>query len=92
MTLYFERQKQSLFVWPIAFAMLLAAFLVGPIADLMAGYGRILVSPSVLLSDYLLIGGLGATLFSAATARDIASLVVATVETRDDWAHLRRVC
>ncbi len=67
MTLYFERQKQSLFVWPIAFAMLLAAFLVGPIADLIAGYGRILVSPSVLLSDYLLIGGLGATLFNAAT-------------------------
>jgi hypothetical protein len=67
MTLFWERQKQSMFIWPIALAMLFAAFLVAPIMDIIAGYGRILTSNSVLLSDYLLIGGLGATLFNAAT-------------------------
>jgi hypothetical protein len=67
MMLFWERQKQSMFVWPIAFAMLFASFIVAPIGELIAGYGRILTSNSVLLSDYLLIGGLGATLFNAAT-------------------------
>jgi len=67
MTLFWERQKQTMFIWPIAFAMLFASFIVAPIGDLFAGYANILTSNSVLLSDYLFIGGLGATLFNAAT-------------------------
>lgn len=31
---------------------------------MLAGYKNILISPSVLLTDYLLVGGLAATLFN----------------------------
>lgn len=42
-------------------------FLLEPIEDIFAGYKNIFVSSSVLLTDYLLIGGLSATLFNVLT-------------------------
>mgnify|MGYP000014701734 CR=1 FL=1 len=53
---------------PILFVFLFAmAFVFDTPKDIWQGYLRILQSPSVLISDYLRIGGLGATLFNVAT-------------------------
>jgi hypothetical protein len=43
------------------------AFLFDSVRHMWSGYLLILKSPSVLISDYLFIGGLGATLFNVAT-------------------------
>jgi hypothetical protein len=59
-------QKRMLF--PIIFVLLFAlAFVFDTPKEIYYGYLRILQSPSVLISDYLRIGGLGATLFNVAT-------------------------
>ena len=53
---------------PILFVFLFAmAFVFDSPKEIWQGYLRILQSPSVLISDYLRIGGLGATLFNVAT-------------------------
>ncbi len=51
----------------IIIILFVMAFLFGSISDTFEGYLRILTSPSVLISDYLYIGGLSATLFNVAT-------------------------
>ena len=53
---------------PIIFLLLFAAaFIFDSPREIFDGYLNILQSPSVLISDYLRIGGLGATLFNVAT-------------------------
>lgn len=53
---------------PIIFIVLFAmAFMFDDLNTIYHGYLAILQSPSVLISDYLHIGGLGATLFNVAT-------------------------
>ncbi|MFH5881471.1 DUF1576 domain-containing protein [Liberiplasma polymorphum] len=53
---------------PIIFIVLFAmAFMFDDVTTIYQGYINILRSPSVLISDYLHIGGLGATLFNVAT-------------------------
>jgi hypothetical protein len=53
---------------PIVFLLLFtAAFIFDSPKAIFDGYLNILQSPSVLISDYLRIGGLGATLFNVAT-------------------------
>jgi hypothetical protein len=41
------------------------AFLTSPLPDIFAGWGKILVSPSVLITDYTAVGGLAAASFNA---------------------------
>jgi len=51
--------------------LLLAAFLIvltlitSPLADIITGWGAILTSPSVLITDYIAVGGLAAASFNA---------------------------
>ncbi len=53
---------------PIVFIILFAtSFLSGSMSDLIDGYINILKSPSVLISDYLRIGGFSATMFNVST-------------------------
>ncbi len=53
---------------PIIFLVLfIMAFIFDDIGTIYNGYLNILKSPSVLISDYIQIGGLGATLFNVAT-------------------------
>ncbi len=53
---------------PIVFIILFAtSFLSGSLHDLIEGYVNILRSPSVLISDYLRIGGFSATMFNVST-------------------------
>jgi len=43
----------------------LFAFIVSPISELSKGMANILVSPSILLTDYLVVGGIGAAFLNA---------------------------
>ncbi|MFW6319142.1 MAG: DUF1576 domain-containing protein [Bacillota bacterium] len=54
-------------VYIIAGVLFLTAFIFDSIENIYFGYLAILQSPSVLISDYLHIGGLGATMFNVAS-------------------------
>lgn len=60
-----SRRAQLLFLFSFPVLLLLSAFALEPPAALAAGLGRIIVSPSLLLTDYLAVGGRGATLLNA---------------------------
>jgi len=57
----FKRKYAIIIIFLISF---LAVFSLEPIPSMLHGYHQILTSSSVLLSDYLYIGGLAATLFN----------------------------
>ena len=44
--------------------LIIAAFFVSAPTDVISGFGEILISPSILLTDYVYVGGLGATLLN----------------------------
>ena len=53
---------------PVMFVILFSmSFVTGSLSDLFSGYVEILRSPSVLISDYLRIGGFNATMFNVST-------------------------
>ena len=53
---------------PLLFILLFVlSFCFEDITTLFAGYGKIMVSSSILLTDYFAVGGMGATFFNAAT-------------------------
>jgi hypothetical protein len=60
-------QRTQMFVPAIFFLLLLVSLFVDPLDTLISGYIAILTSPSILLTDYIVVGGLGATLFNVAT-------------------------
>jgi hypothetical protein len=62
--LFLKKRMLTPIIIIILFAM---AFLFDSVRHMWSGYLLILKSPSVLISDYLFIGGLGATLFNVAT-------------------------
>jgi len=47
-----------------------------PLPDMLTGYFNILTSPSILLTDYLFIGGLSATLFNVLTTTGVNLLIL----------------
>lgn len=61
---YMKNHITLLIVFIVLFAL---AFIFDSPEEIFNGYINILQSPSVLISDYLCIGGLGATLFNVAT-------------------------
>src|SRR5690554_3063849 len=61
---YIKNHITLLIVFIVLFAL---AFIFDSPEEIFNGYINILQSPSVLISDYLRIGGLGATLFNVAT-------------------------
>jgi len=64
---FFTKLKKRMLI-PLIFVVLFAlAFVFDTPTNIYHGYINILKSPSVLISDYIRIGGLGATLFNVAT-------------------------
>jgi hypothetical protein len=59
--------KRNMVLTLVFVILLILAFVFDRPEAIYRGYINILQSPSVLISDYILIGGLGATLFNAAT-------------------------
>ncbi len=65
---FFRRFLKQKMITPIIFILLFSmSFLTGSFSSLVTGYVDILKSPSVLISDYLYIGGFGATMFNVST-------------------------
>jgi hypothetical protein len=72
----FEMLRKRMLM-PIIFIILFAlAFIFDSPKEIALGYLEILQSPSVLISDYLRIGGLGATLFNVATIILLNTLIL----------------
>lgn len=62
-----NHKKQNRIIAGLLFAFLIIIISLEPFGTLMANYWKILISPSILLSDYLEVGGLAATLFNVFT-------------------------
>ena len=60
-------------IYLILFVLL---FLLEPISDIFAGYKNIFVSSSILLTDYLLIGGLSAAIFNVLTTTGLNIIIL----------------
>lgn len=61
---HFNIHKEKYFVTAFFIAIFITIFLISPIKDTFNGFIKILVSPSVLITDYILIAGLSATLLN----------------------------
>ncbi|MDE5856667.1 MAG: DUF1576 domain-containing protein, partial [Anaeroplasmataceae bacterium] len=57
----------SFFIEPIMEAVSGSGFVFNPARQVFAGYFEIMKSPSILLTDYVYVAGLGATFFNVAT-------------------------
>ncbi len=57
----------SFFIEPILGAMNGQGFVFHPVQQIFKGYYEIIKSPSILITDYVYIAGLGATLFNVST-------------------------
>ncbi len=75
------------FVIIILFGM---AFLFETPQALFSGYLEILKSPSILISDYLYIGGISATLFNVATIMLINIILLTVLKTENERSDFRR--
>jgi hypothetical protein len=61
-----NKLRQNMLVPYLGFIFLILAFVFAPLSELISGLGIILTSPSVLLTDYIEIAGLGASLLNSA--------------------------
>jgi len=71
-----NKKHQVLFIFLFPVLLLVIGFIADRPSDLMYGMGKILVSPSILLHDYLTIGGLGATFVNAGICGIICCLMI----------------
>jgi hypothetical protein len=73
----FELNSQRGYLLLTGFALALGLFAVGstPFSELLVGYGRILSAPSILLSDYIAIGNLGAAFLNASLIMGLAIII-----------------
>ncbi len=67
-------------------AILAYSLLVEPIADTWKGYKNILTSPSIILTDYLFVGGLAATLINVLTTTLLNILIIKLLKVKFDGA------
>lgn len=64
---FISTHKQSTIIIGLFISSFLIVFLLEPFDQLLSNYWKILISPSILLTDYLAVGGLAATLFNVLT-------------------------
>jgi hypothetical protein len=62
------------------------AFITQPAHEIFAGFMRILASRSVLLTDYIAVGGVGATLLNSAVVGTLAVLLLMFSGVKPDGA------
>lgn len=60
----------------VYFVMVITAFAVDAPSDILKGLGKIVVSRGVLITDYIAVGGMGATLVNAAAVGTVAVLML----------------
>jgi len=71
-----KKKSIRLFILILYLALFVFLFILEPVSDILAGYRNILSSPSILLTDYLAIGGLSATIFNVLTTTGVNLLIL----------------
>ena len=71
------KQKALLFLFALPLLLIFTSFFLQPLNEIFSGILRIAISPSLLLTDYLAVGGLGATLLNAGLCGLAAALLIA---------------
>ena len=71
------KQKALLFLFALPLLLIFTSFFLQPLNEIFSGILRIALSPSLLLTDYLAVGGLGATLLNAGLCGLAAALLIA---------------
>lgn len=69
-------QAKWLLLFFISSVFLLTGVLIDPLPEVLAGFWRIQISPSVLTTDYLVVGGDGATLWNSAVVILVLGLIL----------------
>jgi len=67
--------KHNMLIPYLSVTFIVLSLFLQPISDFISGYGRILVSTSILLTDYVSVGGIGPALFNSGTLM-LASFVL----------------
>lgn len=74
--------RKTMYLPIIIIGLLIFAFIVDTPKIIFVGYKNILISPSILTTDYLAVGGLGATLFNVATTLAFNLLILRLLKLR----------
>ncbi len=74
--------KKSMFLPLLVIIFLVGAFLVDKPVDVFKGYYKILTCSSILVTDYIAVGGLGATLFNVATVTIFNLIIIRILDLR----------
>jgi hypothetical protein len=74
-----------------AFLLILASFFFNSPEDILRGYANILVSPSILITDYMLIGNLGSAFLNAGLMMLISLVLVSVSKTPDSGGVIAAV-
>ncbi len=86
MTKLSAKNFYSYFLIVVLVILFILVFLIEPISATFQGYKNILTSSSILLTDYLLIGGLSATLFNVLTTTLLNILILKWLKVEFDGA------
>ncbi len=89
-----QNTRANIFTWAIyvlPLVLLTAGLVVDRPLAIVAGLGRIVTSPSVLLHDYLAVGGLGAALVNAGLCGIVACLIISILKIEVNGAFIAAV-
>lgn len=76
------KQKTVFFLFSFPLLLIFTSFLLQPLNEILSGMHRIIVSPSILLTDYLVVGGPGATFLNAGLCGLAASALIVICDVR----------
>ena len=76
------RLRHNMLVPYIAIGFILLSLFLQPLSEFFKGYGRILVSESILLTDYVSVGGIGPALFNSGSLMLISYILIRKLDLR----------
>lgn len=74
--------KKTMFLPIFVILLFVLSFTVGDISNLFTGYLDILTSPSLLITDYITVGGVNSTLFNVATTLTLNLILIKKLNLR----------
>ena len=76
------RLRHNMLVPYIALGFIILSLFLQPLSEFFKGYGRILVSESILLTDYVSVGGIGPALFNSGSLMLISYILIRKLDLR----------
>lgn len=76
------RLRHNMLVPYIAIGFIVLALFLQPLPEFFSGYGKILVSESILLTDYVSVGGIGPALFNSGSLMLISYTLIRKLDLR----------